>query len=77
MKFFVSVKPGAKAEKVTASGTNLSVSVKAPPREGKANEAVIASLAAHFKVAQSAISIISGHAAREKVVEIPIAGLFG
>lgn len=72
MKFFVSVKPNAREEKVTSEGTKLTVAVKAPPREGKANEAVIAALATHFNVSKSAISIISGHTARRKVVEIPV-----
>lgn len=75
MKFFVSVKPNAKAEKVTSEGTKLTVAVKAPPREGKANDAVIAALAVHFNVPRSEISIISGHTARRKVVEIPVSNL--
>lgn len=77
MRFFVSVKPNAKEEKVSAEGTKLSVAVKAPPRDGKANEAVIAALAAHFHVPKSQVTIVSGHTARRKVVEIPVAGLFG
>ncbi len=75
MRFLVSVKPDAKAEKVTGEGARLTVLVKAPPREGKANEAVISALAAHFKVAKSQINIVSGHTARKKVVEIPVANL--
>lgn len=72
MKFFVSVKPNAREEKVTSEGTKLTVAVVAPPREGKANDAVIAALATHFNVSKSEISIISGHTARRKVVEIPV-----
>lgn len=72
MKFFVSVRPNAKEEKVTSEGANLMVAVVAPPREGKANEAVITALATHFNVAKSEISIISGHTVRRKVVEIPV-----
>lgn len=75
MRFFVSVKPNAKAEKVTSDGAKLTVAVTAPPREGKANEAVIAALAAHFKVTKSKIAIVSGHTSRRKVVEIPVADL--
>jgi hypothetical protein len=75
MKFFVSVKPNAKAEKVTGEGAKLTVAVTAPPREGKANEAVLSALAAHFNIPKSQIHIVSGHTARRKVVEIPVAHL--
>lgn len=76
MKFFVNVKPNAREEKVTptlrSGQAGLTVAVKAPPREGKANEAVIAALAAHFNVSKSEVSIVSGHTARRKVVEISV-----
>ncbi|MBI2278617.1 MAG: DUF167 domain-containing protein [Candidatus Brennerbacteria bacterium] len=70
MRFFVRVKPNAKEEKVTGEGTNFTVAVKAPPREGKANTAVIAALAAHFNVPKSQVNIVAGHVARHKVIEI-------
>ena len=47
-----------------------SVSVRAPAREGKANEAVIELLAKHFFVPKSFVKIIRGQTARRKLVEI-------
>lgn len=71
MKIIVKAKPGAKEdtiEKVDAS--NYIVSVKAPPRDGKANAAIIKLLATHFDISVSLVEIISGHMARTKVIEI-------
>ena len=71
MKIFVKVKPGARQEKVeSADGTHLTVSVRAQAHEGKANEAVIRALAAHFGVPPSRVSMISGFASRQKIFEI-------
>lgn len=70
MKISVKVKPGAKKTAVVSTEEGYTVSVMAPAREGKANEALIAALAAHFGVAQSRVLIISGHAARRKIVEV-------
>lgn len=46
------------------------VSVKEPPIQGRANEAIIRVLAEHFGVAKSQVRIVSGHTSRQKVVEI-------
>ena len=71
MKIFVKVRPGAKQEKVeSADGTHLTVSVRAQAHEGKANDAVIKALAAHFAVAPSRVTMISGYASRQKIFEI-------
>lgn len=48
----------------------LLVSVTAPPERGKANEAVIALLAARLSVPKSAISIVKGASSRTKSVRI-------
>lgn len=48
----------------------LSVSVTAPPEDGKANAAVIALLAATLGIAKSAISVTQGAASRRKTVHI-------
>ena len=71
MKMWVTVKPQAKREEVKklADG-EYSVSVRAPAREGKANEAVIELLAEHFSVPKSSIRIVRGETARRKLVEI-------
>lgn len=71
MKIFVKVRPSAKAEKVEKVGENdFAVSVKEPPKEGKANDAVIKLLAKYFGVSKSAVNIFSGKALRQKIVEI-------
>ena len=48
----------------------LHVYVNAPPLEGKANLAVIESLAEYFKVKKRNIHIQSGHSAKLKRIEI-------
>jgi uncharacterized protein (TIGR00251 family) len=46
------------------------VRIAAPPVEGAANEELIRLLAKTYDVPRSAVSIISGHGSRRKVVEI-------
>lgn len=71
MKVSVIVKTNAKQEKVErVDDTCLKVAVTASPVEGKANEALIKILARHFHVAPSTIVILSGHKAKQKVVEV-------
>jgi len=71
MKIWVTVKPQAKREAVNklANG-EYSVSVRAPAREGKANQAVIELLAGHFSVPKSSVKILRGQTARRKLIEI-------
>ena len=71
MKIIIKAKPGAKEDKIEkVDEANYTVYVKAPPRDGKANAAIITLLARHFDVSQSLVEIISGHMARIKVIEI-------
>lgn len=72
MKIWVRVKPQAKREemKMTADG-ELTASVCAPAREGKANEALIELAAGYFSVPKSSIRILSGRTSRRKLLEIP------
>ena len=46
------------------------VRVKAPPREGKANEAVVKLLSEYFKMPRSMINIVHGENGKNKIVEI-------
>lgn len=71
MRIGIRVKPGSKNESVekTADGGYI-VRVKAPAREGRANEAVIAALGRHFGVPKSRISIVRGLSGRDKMVDI-------
>lgn len=71
MKFFITVKPKSKEERVEKiDDTHFVARVKATAREGKANEAAIKALARYFEVAPSRVEIVSGHASRRKVVAI-------
>ncbi len=51
-------------------GEWLRVRVTAPPEAGRANEALIAVLAAALGIAKSRVRIVRGHTARTKQVEI-------
>ncbi len=78
MRIFVKAKPRAKKEGIIppqaglfADGEEIyTVSVKEPPEDGKANEAIVRVLAKHFKVPKSQVRIISGQTSKKKVVEI-------
>lgn len=70
MKVSVTVKPNSKVEDVASSLDGLIVRVKEPPKEGKANKAVIALLAGFYNVPRSNVNIISGQGGRKKIVEI-------
>ena len=71
MRISVKVKTGAKIEKVEKlAGNNFRIWVKAPAKEGKANEAVLKVLAEYFDVASSSIKIVSGLTSRDKIFDI-------
>ena len=71
MRIFVKVKPNAKRTAVVRlDNDRFKISVQEPPREGKANEAVVHALADHLKIAPSRIAIVSGGSERDKVFEI-------
>ena len=70
MKLQVKVKPNSRTEEVSQESDSLIVRVKEPPREGKANLAVIELLAEHFGVPQSQVRILSGLSSRNKIVEV-------
>lgn len=73
MKIFVRVRPGARTAKVEKSknGENtFAVRVKAPAKNGLANEALIKILAEHFGIASSSVKILSGRTAGRKIIDI-------
>jgi uncharacterized protein (TIGR00251 family) len=70
LKITVRVAPRSSRDEVVKSGDDYLVRVKAQPREGKANEAVIKLLADYFGVTRSAVRITSGLSGRNKIVEI-------
>ena len=70
MKIQVKVKPNSRSEEISREGGSFIVKVKEPPKEGKANQAVIKLLAEYFSVPQSQVRILSGFRSRNKVIEI-------
>lgn len=51
-------------------GDVLRVRVAAPPVDGRANEALMRLLASRLGVPHSAVEVVGGHTARQKVVAI-------
>ena len=81
MKIFVKAKAGAKENMLEAPKQKLfkgnddkddyyKVSVKEPPVQGRANEAITKLLAEYFKVSSSQVKIISGRSSKIKIFEI-------
>jgi len=70
MKIQVKVKPNSRSEEISREGDSFIAKVKEPPKEGKANQAVIKLLAEHFGVPQSQVRILSGFRSKNKVVEV-------
>ena len=70
MKIQVKVKPNSRTEEVRQESDSFIVKVKEPPKEGKANRAVIKLLAKYFGVTQSQVRILSGFKSKNKVVEV-------
>jgi uncharacterized protein (TIGR00251 family) len=65
------VAPGAaRGEVVGRHGEAWKVRVAAPPEGGRANEAVVRLLAETLGVPRHAVTLVSGHGARDKIVEL-------
>jgi uncharacterized protein (TIGR00251 family) len=65
------VVPGAKRSGIVGRhGDAWKIRVTAPPERGAANDAVVRLLADALDVPARAVSIVSGHGAREKTVEV-------
>jgi len=71
MKIFVKVKPNSKEPRLKKTGdATFALWVKEPPRDGKANEAVIKALAQYFGVTRQNVRILIGRTSRQKIVVI-------
>ena len=71
MRVIVHVKPRSRQLKVEKIDEGqYKVWVRAAPDKGKANEEMIEVIAKHFNVSKSAVRIVIGATAREKLVEI-------
>ena len=63
--------PRASREEVVGfEGDTLRVRVTAPPVDGRANEALTHLLARRLGLARSAVQVVAGHGARQKLVEV-------
>ena len=67
----VRVTPGAaRSEVVGRFGDSWKVRVGAAPERGRANTALLELLSKQLRVRRSDLAIVSGHAVRDKVVEL-------
>ena len=72
MKISVHIKPNSRhrEEVVKNDDGTLTVYIKAPTIEGRANAAAIKLLAKHFKVALSKVKLVRGATSKYKIFEI-------
>ncbi len=78
MRILVKARPKAKREGVTPPTPKLFgdgeevyiVSVKEPPVDGKANDAIVRVLVEYFKVPKTSVRIISGQTSKRKIIDI-------
>lgn len=71
MKITVHVRANARAEEVKKSGNaECIVSVKEPPTEGMANDAIERLLAEYFDISRSRVRIVAGKTSKKKIVEV-------
>lgn len=65
------VAPGAKRTGVVGRhGDAWKVRVAAPPEGGRANDAVVGLLAETLSLRHGAVTLVSGHGAQDKIVEL-------
>ena len=72
MKISVHIKPNSRhrEEVVKNDDDTLTVYIKAPAIEGRANAAAIKLLAKHFEVTPSKVKLVRGATSKYKIVEI-------
>jgi hypothetical protein len=71
MRVRLRVSPGSgRAEIVGRHGDAWKIRVTAAPEHGRANDAVIRLIADTLSLPLSAVTIVSGHGARDKIVEL-------
>lgn len=66
----IKVKPNSKQQKIEEALDGMTIHLKSPPVDGKANKELIEILAKRFDVSKSQIRIKSGLSSRNKLVEI-------
>lgn len=72
MRITVHAKPGSTKGPLVDVGEDgvVTVFLKERAVDGAANDGLVAVLAAHFGVRKSAITIVSGHSSRHKIVDV-------
>ncbi len=71
VRFGVRVQPRASRNAIAGlHGGSLKVQLRAPPADGKANDALIAFLAERLHVTRASVRIIAGSTSRSKVVAV-------
>jgi uncharacterized protein YggU (UPF0235/DUF167 family) len=65
------VSPGARSEGIAVGKGRLVVKVRAKPKDGEANEAVLALLARALGIATSRLRMLRGATGRNKLVQLP------
>jgi uncharacterized protein (TIGR00251 family) len=67
----VRVSPGAKSPRIVAPhGEGWKVRVAAPAEGGRANDAVLRLLSDTLSLPRNAVTLVSGHSGRDKIVEL-------
>jgi uncharacterized protein YggU (UPF0235/DUF167 family) len=66
----VRVTPGARSETLEIADGKLLAKVRAKPKDGEANEAVLKLLAAALGIATSRLRLLRGATSREKLVQL-------
>jgi uncharacterized protein (TIGR00251 family) len=65
------VSPGATRSRVVGRhGEGWKIRVAAPAEDGRANDALVRLLAQTLGVSHAQVTLVSGHAARDKIVEL-------
>ncbi|HEY7733520.1 MAG TPA: DUF167 domain-containing protein [Nitrososphaera sp.] len=71
VRYSVSVRFSSE-EKLTVSGSEITISLKSAPERGRANAELMKRLSKHFNVDRGRIRIVSGFSSRKKVVEVSL-----
>jgi len=71
VRLAVHVQPRASRTEIAGThGSALKVRLHAPPVDGAANDALVDFLASELGIARRAVTIVSGHSSRGKIVQL-------
>ena len=71
MKLFIHAKPSSKTASVQKlDDTHYIISIKEPPKENKANFAIMKALAERFGTSLACVRLVSGASSKQKTFEI-------